>query len=469
MENARKLRRAAEQGHAYAQFNLGALYELGEGVPKNEAEAVRWYRKAAEQEHAEARYHLARMYAIGKGVKENDAEAMKWLRMSAEQGYSQAQLNLGYRHCIGKGVSKDATEAAVWTRRAAEQGHMEAQYGLGMMYDDGEGVPKDAAEAAKWTFKAAERGHADAQYVLGTMYEAGKGVPQRAAEAMRWYRKAARQGQAEAQSVLGITDTDENGSTDEAEKNEPSDPFQAPESEWISQETDMFLSALVHRRQSVDSRLADEDIGKWMLWEFLETPEAMILDVTTKWHLLRTAHVAEPDIWKKFESQRDKEARRHDGRDAPLPTPIDLDAYIENRLSMEDPAFLTLGSRFIKEQINFCRRYAEHQSEHGWQPPREWLVEKISVQEFDSGSFGAKLSELPDDATVVFDGTTARYFLGLQALQPKLRDLRFLMLPGDEFWTFYSPHKYWQNLCGRGGVALVRDGIPVGHVVLVMN
>ena len=39
----------AEQGYADAQFNLGSMYRKGEGVPENDAEAVKWYRKAADQ------------------------------------------------------------------------------------------------------------------------------------------------------------------------------------------------------------------------------------------------------------------------------------------------------------------------------------------------------------------------------------------------------------------------------------
>jgi TPR repeat protein len=43
------LRKAAEQGNADAQFNLAVAYENGAGVPKNLAEAAKWYLKAAEQ------------------------------------------------------------------------------------------------------------------------------------------------------------------------------------------------------------------------------------------------------------------------------------------------------------------------------------------------------------------------------------------------------------------------------------
>ncbi len=44
----------AKQGHAKAQHNLGVMYENGQGVPQDDAEAVKWYHKAAEQGHATA-------------------------------------------------------------------------------------------------------------------------------------------------------------------------------------------------------------------------------------------------------------------------------------------------------------------------------------------------------------------------------------------------------------------------------
>jgi TPR repeat protein len=44
----------AEQGDASAQFNLGLMYDNGEGVPENDIEAVKWYRLAAQQGYAKA-------------------------------------------------------------------------------------------------------------------------------------------------------------------------------------------------------------------------------------------------------------------------------------------------------------------------------------------------------------------------------------------------------------------------------
>ena len=43
------IRKAAEQGNADAQFNLGLMYNSGEGVPRNDAEIVKLWRKAAEK------------------------------------------------------------------------------------------------------------------------------------------------------------------------------------------------------------------------------------------------------------------------------------------------------------------------------------------------------------------------------------------------------------------------------------
>lgn len=53
------LRAMAERGDATAQFNLGTMYQEGDGVAQDEAEAARWMRTAAEQGHAGAREWLA--------------------------------------------------------------------------------------------------------------------------------------------------------------------------------------------------------------------------------------------------------------------------------------------------------------------------------------------------------------------------------------------------------------------------
>jgi TPR repeat protein len=141
---------AAEQGNAPAQFELGRMYDHGEGVAKDPVEAVKWYRKAAEQGNASAQYSFGYMYAHGEGVAKDPVEAVKWYRKAAEQGDARAQGNLGYMYSNGEGVAKDPVEAVKWYRKAAEQGDGLGQRNLGSCYFAGDGVPKNEIEALAW-------------------------------------------------------------------------------------------------------------------------------------------------------------------------------------------------------------------------------------------------------------------------------------------------------------------------------
>ncbi len=84
-------RKAAEQGDAAAQYNLGLCYCNGEGVEKNMSEAGKWYRKAAEQGDAYAQCYLGLCYGKGHGVEKDRPEAVKWLRKAAWKGHKEAQ------------------------------------------------------------------------------------------------------------------------------------------------------------------------------------------------------------------------------------------------------------------------------------------------------------------------------------------------------------------------------------------
>ena len=54
---------AAEQSFAPAQYNLGVMYDNGDGVPQDEVEAMRWYRLAADQGFAAALIRKRGLYA----------------------------------------------------------------------------------------------------------------------------------------------------------------------------------------------------------------------------------------------------------------------------------------------------------------------------------------------------------------------------------------------------------------------
>ena len=102
------------------------------------------------------------MYLKGNGVVRDDREALRWLKKAAEAGEPNGQYNLAAMYMQGLGLPKDDAEAAKWMSRAAEQGSVDGQFGLGAMYAHGTGVPRDLSEAVRWYRKAAEQGHAGA-------------------------------------------------------------------------------------------------------------------------------------------------------------------------------------------------------------------------------------------------------------------------------------------------------------------
>ena len=84
---------AAEQGFAAAQFNLGNRYRSGQGIAKNDQEAVKWYRLAAEQGLANAQFNLGVMYENGTGVAEDFSLAYVWYSLAQAQGQTGAVSN----------------------------------------------------------------------------------------------------------------------------------------------------------------------------------------------------------------------------------------------------------------------------------------------------------------------------------------------------------------------------------------
>jgi len=132
----RLIKPLAEGGLPEAQLNLGLLYEKGQGVPQDYAEALKWNLKAAEQ---------------------GNAKALKWYRKAAEQGNAEAQFHLGLMYDKRLGVPQDYAEAVKWYREAAEQGFVEAQTNLGIMYFTGQGIPRDYVLAHMWFDIAASR------------------------------------------------------------------------------------------------------------------------------------------------------------------------------------------------------------------------------------------------------------------------------------------------------------------------
>lgn len=204
-EAARLFRKAAEQGHAVAQYNLGIAYAEGDGVSRDTKQSVYWWQKAAEQGHATAQYNLGVGYAEGLGLVRDAKQAVYWYRKAADQGMVAAQNNLGLMYKSGEGVVRDAQQSIFWLQKAAENGHVDSMFNLAGMYDRGELIARDVKRAVYWYRKAAELGDASSQYTLGWKYVTGEGVEPDAKQRVFWWQKSAEQGFAEAQVGLGFS------------------------------------------------------------------------------------------------------------------------------------------------------------------------------------------------------------------------------------------------------------------------
>jgi TPR repeat protein len=229
--------RDAEAGNPLAQHTLGAMYETGRGVPRDDALCARWWRAAADNGVADAQKNMGSLYFSGRGVPLDYQQSMYWYLKAAEQDHPHAQqyVALGYER--GLGLPKDPDKARYWTERVkehpgvntavvfkdsyqqpgnepktdadlfrlfeaqAQKGNPRAQFYIGVAYGSGVGVSKDPQRAYQWIRKAAETGVASAQTNLGLMYMLGDGIPADAGEAQKWFL-IAKQGDSEMAGYL---------------------------------------------------------------------------------------------------------------------------------------------------------------------------------------------------------------------------------------------------------------------------
>ncbi|MFQ5983970.1 MAG: tetratricopeptide repeat protein [Alphaproteobacteria bacterium] len=154
----------AKQGDAEAQYLVGVMRDHGQGVARNYRKAAEWYRKAADQGHTLAQFNLGFLYyngtsADGDPIPQSYIAAAAWLGKAAESGLTMAQALLGWMYFRGVGVARDYEQAMAWTRKAAYQGIAQAQYNAGLMYARGQGVPQDSVMAFAWLSVAADKGY----------------------------------------------------------------------------------------------------------------------------------------------------------------------------------------------------------------------------------------------------------------------------------------------------------------------
>jgi TPR repeat protein len=166
----------------------------------DKAKAFTALQYAADQGHLVAQWKVGRMYAIGDGVPQDDQRAFDYFSQIANAhpdeppGTAQARMvanafvALGHYYLKGipnSSVVPDATRAREMFAYAASYfGDADAQYQLGRLYLDG--MPSDPHQAARWFQLSATKGDCRAEAVLGDLLFQGQRVPRQAARGLMW-------------------------------------------------------------------------------------------------------------------------------------------------------------------------------------------------------------------------------------------------------------------------------------------
>ncbi|GAO36640.1 hypothetical protein SCT_2050 [Sulfuricella sp. T08] len=187
-----ELKASAHTGSVAAETVLGALYQAGASVNRDDAEALKWFLKAAEQGDMEAQFGLGVMYANGYGTKQDYATAARWFEKAAAQGNAAPNFYLGLINENGLGVPKNYAEAVKWYVKAAS-----APKSVGLQFElvTGAGkvlhAPEDSSQVIKVFPMVLDQALASAAYNLGMMCWNGRGAPENDVEAYKWFAVAA--------------------------------------------------------------------------------------------------------------------------------------------------------------------------------------------------------------------------------------------------------------------------------------
>jgi hypothetical protein len=115
----------AEKGDVNAEYNLGVNYEMGHGVPKNDAMAAMWYRRAANQGMGPAMLNLASLIAENARSPADLVPAYTWTKIAANHAAdarvrADAERNMGVlmQHMSYPQITQAENAARSWAPQA---------------------------------------------------------------------------------------------------------------------------------------------------------------------------------------------------------------------------------------------------------------------------------------------------------------------------------------------------------------
>jgi hypothetical protein len=149
-----ELLQQASGGDPDSQYLLGMAYDVGNDVPRDIDEAIKWYLRAAQAGNLEAQYSVGSALQAEKRY----AEARDWYEKAAAQGDPRGIAGVAALYDAGQGITQDHRKAyGLWTR-AAEMGWAEAMWHLARVQAGGGLGERDFVAACAWNLRA--RGYA---------------------------------------------------------------------------------------------------------------------------------------------------------------------------------------------------------------------------------------------------------------------------------------------------------------------
>ena len=159
---ASALRAAAAAGDAAAEYEVGARFLEGRGLPRDPKGAASWLVRAADQGLVPAQFRLAGMLDKGNGLARDPARARALYLAAAERGHARSMHNLAVLLAEGADGKPDYAGATRWFRAAAEHGVRDSQFNLAILLARGLGGAQDLKGAYLWLALAAAGGDPDA-------------------------------------------------------------------------------------------------------------------------------------------------------------------------------------------------------------------------------------------------------------------------------------------------------------------
>jgi len=114
----------AKAGDVNAAYNIAVIHDHGDGVAKNQSEALKWYRVAAEKGDRASQSRLGTMYLNGEGTAKNEKEGWRWINEHrvAHLHHDHHPHMVAWREQAAKLIDeRDRREAFAASRRTSEQ------------------------------------------------------------------------------------------------------------------------------------------------------------------------------------------------------------------------------------------------------------------------------------------------------------------------------------------------------------